>query len=113
MTQANRHNPDRATHLHLRIPGWLKNALIDAADTAGVSLTEYVATTLYRATHDAPVCLEPPRPMPTVADTIRDYLAGESTVAPCGERYPCAGSELPADVVAGYSYCARCSVRLG
>lgn len=107
-----RSNPDRTTILQIRIPGWLKNQILDAAGPQ--SLNTYVAGILHQAVNkptEAPLAPSEPRSV-SVTDVIADYLSGRSTVAPCGRVWPCDGSGTEPVVVNGNEFCAVCNIRL-
>lgn len=104
-------NPDKTTLLQIRIPGWLKNQILDHANHNGTSLNTWVAAVLHEAVNKPAV--EPrERRTVTVADVIADYLSGASTTAPCGRVWPCDGSGVEPVPVNGVPFCAVCNVRL-
>jgi hypothetical protein len=103
-------NPDHTVHLQTRIPGWLKNQILDAANQAGQSLNTWVAAALHDAVNRPVVPLE--ARSVSVAEVIADYLHGRSTVAGCGRPWPCEGSGVVPVVVNGVGFCQVCSVRV-
>lgn len=109
--QPQHNNPDKPANLHIRIPGWLKNQILDQAQTAGEPLNRYVAAILHQAVNQPPVEASERRTV-TVSDVIADYLSGAATTAPCGRVWPCDGSGVPPTLVSGAEFCSVCNVRL-
>ncbi len=75
-------------YIQVRLPGWLKNQLIEHAEkldcTLNAWLVEAIQTQL-RADLSLP---EPPparAPLPTTADMIRVWAVGERIITPCGK----------------------------
>lgn len=104
-------DPNTVTLLQVRLPGWLKNQILDTANANGQSLNTWVAAALHEAVNKPAV--EPSeRRTPTVADVIADYLSGEATTAPCGRVWPCEGTGVEPVSVNGVSFCTVCNVRV-
>jgi hypothetical protein len=101
-------NPDHTVHLQIRIPGWLKNQILDAAGTT--PLNTWVAAALHEAVN-RPVVESAGRAV-SVTDVIADYLQGRSTTAPCGRVWPCEGDGVGRVNVNGVLFCSVCNVRV-
>lgn len=111
------HKPQKAKkadgkyNVVVTIPGWLKNQLIDHCKKQGTSLNTWIGNVLYKAVQAEQGLPEPPparAPLPTTADQIRAWAAGERIVYPCG-RTEC---EVTPQTVNGITYCANCRIRI-
>jgi hypothetical protein len=102
---------DQTVHLQIRIPGWLKNQILTAANNAGEPLNRYVAAILHEAVNKPPVEACAGRTV-SVGDVIADYLSGTSTLAPCGRVWPCDGTGVEPTRLNGAEFCRVCNVRL-
>jgi len=102
----------RTIQLHVTLPGWLKNEILDAATDANVSLNMWVTHALTRQLAYGDDLRPPVTVMPTADQVIADYLAGRQTLTPCGERYPCAGSGSERLEANGLMFCAVCRIRV-
>ena len=110
-----RANPDEQVNLAVRIPGWLKNEVVDYLEETDQSLNEWFGAVLLRGLREGWGVPEPPRagrPLPSTADEVRAWAVGERLLGPCGEVWPCGGSD-GGRVVSGLRFCSVCSVRLG
>ncbi len=113
MKKASKANhPDRKYNIGLRVPGWLKNELLVAAEGQGLSLAEFV---LFAAWQHARECRGVPAAgsaqfrVPDRSEVLRAYLSGETLLQPCGERV-CDRSVVE---VAGMEFCVSCNLRIG
>jgi hypothetical protein len=107
--------PDKPAVIVLRLPGHLKNSLIDHARRKGVPYTNWAVHAL-RAQMDADLGVPPPppavAPLPTQVDQLHAYLRGEKLLLPCGrEGTSCPGTLNP-ESVAGYYFCPECRIRV-
>lgn len=101
--------------LYLRVPGWLKNELVDQADAAGLSLAAYVGAILHRiARQDAGLPEPPPAraPIPTITDVLHEYATGEPLLTPCGKQRTCDGLDATPRTIGSIQFCAVCDIRL-
>lgn len=105
-------NPDRTAFLHVAVPGWLKNQVVDAAAAAGLSVTGWLVQAVRNQLFFGDSVRPEARAMPTSHEVIADYLAGRRTVAPCGRPFPCEGVGR-VECVAGVEFCVVCKVRVG
>ena len=99
--------------LHVQLPADLKNAVVEAAGHAGMSVTGWVANVLRLAARGELGIPEPPppsRPLPTPAEALLAYLSGERTIGPCGKGWPCDAAR-DTQTVGGVEWCA-CGIRL-
>ena len=104
---------DHNYNLTIRIPGWFKNQLIDYCEQNGLNLTQFAVTSLQRAMREGRGLPEPPpavRALPTTADEIRSWLAGERIVMPCGRVGECAG--VDPERLVGLDFCGECGIRV-
>lgn len=122
-----RHKPDANAVVYVRVPGWVKNACLDAARSSGMTVNAWAASVLIEASrvasretahdtshHDTPHDTTPhgtPHDTPTLVDTISSWIMGSPLVAPCGKAWPCPASERT-DEAAGLHYCSECGVRV-
>lgn len=102
--------------IHLRVPGWLKNQMLELANDDGISLRSWVMMAC-KAVVENKVNVPPPppavAPVPTVQQVIEDYLSGSSgTIAPCGKQWPCELDEEGTVKLTNVEYCAECNIRV-
>lgn len=105
-------NPDSLNHLIIRLPGWLKNQLIEQANQQNISLNTlclHALNTWIRTQQQFPPPPPDPQPLPTIADQIRAWACGEQLTQPCGRTDcdPGAGVKL-----GGCTFCESCGIRL-
>jgi hypothetical protein len=106
-----RARPEARVALMVPMRGALKNQILDAATAAGMSLTQWVTHAVHQQLHHGNE-RPPVRVLPTASEVVADYLAGRTTLAPCGERYPCAGAD-DVEHHGALAYCGRCHLRVG
>jgi hypothetical protein len=123
MTQGLRRGPrpvrgvaGRDSPMLIRVDGVFKNRVIDAAEEAGLSLNALIALAVKGYLDGEAGIPEAPRgvrPIPTVAEVIRDYInpSAEKLIGPCGRAWPC---EADSDVydVGGVGFCGHCDIRV-
>lgn len=105
-----RARPEAKVAVQVNLPGELKNRILDAAQTAGMSLNAWLTNAIYQQLHHGDSRPEP-KAMPTPHEVIADYLAGRQTVAPCGKPFPCEGADQ-IEMLNGLEFCAVCHVRV-
>lgn len=106
---------DKPAVIVLRLPGHLKNRLIDYCDSLGVPYTNWAVLALL-AQMDAGLGVPAPppavAPIPSQVDQLHAYLRGERLTLPCGrEGTSCPGTESP-ERVAGFGFCPECRIRV-
>lgn len=111
-----RANPDVQVNLAVRVPGWLKNEVVDYLEGSGESLNQWFVSVLQRGLREGWGVPEPPpavRALPTTADEVRAWAAGDRLLGPCGEPAEgCVGVRERFEV-SGLVFCSGCSIRLG
>lgn len=110
------HNPDRESVLYLRLPHGLKRDLQACATEAGLSTNAWAVNVLRLALREMRGFPAPPpalAPLPTPAESLRAYLAGEPLLTPCGQQGTCAGLDGDPEVLHGVRWCRECGIRLG
>lgn len=102
--------PDIDYQLFVRIPGWLKNEIIDLAASQNIGLNEWVALQIYIAAREGKGLPVKPtgRPLPTTADHIRHYLAGENILMPCGKTE----CDFEPEQIGSAEFCRTCGIRV-
>ena len=118
-----RHDPDANAVVYVRLRGWAKNACLDAAERAGMTLNAWAAAVLTDASRNTPhdtthdntphdtTRHNTPHDTPSVVDTIASWTTGEPLIAPCGRPWPCPASTATTES-AGHHYCSECGVRV-
>ena len=108
-------DPDGVVHLVVRVPGWLKNRLLDVAGESGVSLNGVVLGALFwweREVGGFPRAPVVGGVVPSVVDEVRAYLLGVRLSGACG-RVGCVGLSGDGVLLGGVEFCGECGVRLG
>lgn len=112
--------PQRATgdlaYLQIRLPGWLKNEIIDHCESRGISLNAWLVEAVRAQVRDE-MEVPPPPParaaIPTTADMIRDWATGERVMMPCGKFTACAAvDEEGRWTHDGMGFCNECGIRV-
>lgn len=110
-----RSRPDKPTNVVLRVPGHVKNQLVEHGKKLGVPYTNWAVHALIRAMNDDLGIPPPPpasAPLPSSVEQIHAYLSGEKLTLPCGRvGTSCPGTERP-ERIAGYDFCPECSIRV-
>lgn len=107
--------PDSNYHVILRLPGWLKNQIIDLAAANGVSVNQWLNTAVHKAALEQHGIPEPPQaraPLPTTVDQIRAYAEGEKLVLPCGRQGDSCEGTLNPQPLGVHLYCPECHIRV-
>lgn len=112
-------SPQRAVgpaYLQVRLPAELKNAVIDRCEALGCSLNAWLVEVLRKGLRDDLGLPEPPvakAPLPTPADMIREWAAGERLLMPCGAVEPCpaVGPDGTWEHD-GMGFCVECGIRV-
>ena len=108
-TKPVRSRDDSEAYLNIRLPGWLKNKVTDAAAAAGVSTNTWLLNAVHQQLFfgdERPT----PRLIPSASEVIADYLAGRQTMSPCGKPFPCEGNESRV-LLGTHTYCGVCNIR--
>ena len=108
-----RHSDDARVQVSVRVPGWLKNRVADAAGREGVSINTWCAGLFVRGVEGSEGFPEPPpaqAPVPSPERVLRGFLTGEDVLEPCGRPYPCERSGVT--VVEGLAFCVECRIRV-
>ena len=112
-------SPQRASgpaFLQVRLPAELKNAVIDRCEALECSLNAWLVEALRKGLRDDLGLPEPPpakAPLPTPADMIREWAAGERVLFPCGRTDNCtAVAPDGAWVHDGMGFCRECGIRV-
>lgn len=106
-------NEGSSYNLVIRIPGRLKNEILDHCAGIDAPINSWVVSVLLEALRDARGLPPPPpaaAPLPTIDEVLRSYVLGERIIMPCGQPGPCAG-ENPVKL-GGIDYCPECSIRV-
>lgn len=104
---------DAECNLVVRIPGWLKNDIHALCADLSVSMNQWALSVLRDAVRASRGLPEPPPAkvgLPTPADQIRAWAAGEKIMMPCGLLEPCPG--LSPDEFAKMGFCPECQIRV-
>ena len=111
--------PERATtsgtvYLQVRLPGQLKNEVIDAAGAQGVSVNTFLLQGIQNMLREGMPPPAPGAPLPTSQDALRSYLLGETLLGPCGNPKEECGA-MNDDLLSGdrlTDWCGQCGIRL-
>ena len=114
--QASPVDGDAMAVIHLNVPGWLKNEMLERANAEGISLRSWVMMAC-KAVVEGEVGVPPPpparAPIPTVQEVVDDYMSGANgTMAPCGSMWPCAVDTEGTKKLVGTEYCNACGIRV-
>ena len=106
----------REAYVQVKVPGWLKNELISHCESEQISLNAWLVEAI-RAGLRSDLALPEPPParagLPTTADMIRQWAAGERVMMPCGTTEPCgAVGEDGRWSHDGMGFCVECGIRV-
>ena len=111
-------DPSLTVAVQTRIPGWLKNDLLDFSNDNGLTLNESVAMVLKTfIEEDRKIPAPPPAaaPVPTLRDVLKEYHehAGDSLVGPCGQPWNggCNYQECGVKRIDNVEFCVSCGIR--
>lgn len=112
-------SPQRATgetaYLQVRLPGWLKNEIIDRCEADGISLNAWLVEALQTGIRTDLQLPPPPQavaPLPTTADMIRQWATGERVLTPCGQELCAALDDEGRWSHDGMGFCRECGIRV-
>lgn len=102
----------KAVHtVTVKVTGAQKNMLIQAAESRGMTLSNflaYIAFDYCQTEKDMPPA-PAPYPRPTPSDYLRMYLEGEKVLMPCGKEE----CDMKIVTFGSADYCNTCSFRVG
>tara|TARA_B100000287_G_scaffold346532_1_gene334172 strand:+ start:224 stop:571 length:348 start_codon:yes stop_codon:yes gene_type:complete len=105
---------NKLTKLHISVPIWLKDLLIESAEKEGMSVAGYCALKLESSARDTigVIRSHPVAPIPSVSDVLRNYVEGkgERLIGPCGESWPCEYDPSESKMLGNYEFCNHCGV---
>ena len=111
--------PQKATgqtaYLQIRLPGWLKNQIIDHCQNLETSLNTWLTEAVQTAIrNDLQLPAPPPAaaPLPTTADMIRQWATGERVLTPCGKELCAALDDEGRWSHDGMGFCNECGIRV-
>jgi hypothetical protein len=102
--------PDGKYNIVIRIPGWLKNQLVEHCASNDSTINQWVSAVVLEALREQkglPPAPDPTSRIPTTADQIHAYMAGEKLTQPCG-RTDC---EPEWQQLQNMRFCKKCGVR--
>jgi hypothetical protein len=113
-----KYKDEKIAVVYVRVPGWLKNLISEAAESRKTSVNNWCANILKSAAETGTGLPEPPKshgPVPSAQDVVRDYLSGEKgkLLEPCGKQAPCERRAAGTHRVGDFEYCNHCRVRIG
>lgn len=96
-----------------RIPGWLKNRVLEQAETDNISINGWLTNAILTQLNHATPAPPPRHPLPTPADELRAYMTGQLLLGPCGQpKDQCAGITDRIESASGeFAFCAVCGIR--
>ena len=108
-------SPEDPTYVQIRLPGWLKNQIIEHCESLDCTLNAWLVETVIAAIRQEQGLPQPPparAPLPTVADQIRAWALGERMVMPCGKTESCAAFDGDTWHHDGMGFCNSCGIRV-
>ena len=108
-------NPDVLNYLQVRIPGYLKNEVIQRCKELDCTLNAWMTQVLISALREQKGLPEPPQavvPRPTAAEEFAAWATGEQILTPCGRLGSCSGLTDEPIRLDGMEFCKECSIRL-
>ena len=103
------------SYLQVRLDGKIKNEVAAHCRKLGCSMNAWLVEVIRSALREQRGLPEPPparAPLPTMVDQIREWMAGESVVMPCGKTGSCEGMQKPLFEHDGLGFCSVCEVRV-
>ena len=113
-------SPQRAVgaevYVQVKVPGWLKNDLIDHCESRQISLNAWLVEAIRAQLNlelDLPAAPQAKAPLPTTADMIRGWATGERTMMPCGRFDTCGAVDDDGRWSHdGMGFCNECGIRV-
>lgn len=102
------------TYIQIRLPGPLKNKLIQEAQNQNTTLNTYIITALTAAINNQHQIPQPPQatqPLPTTSDQIRAYITGQKLTGPCGKTN-CTAQTNNHKTDRNTTFCTTCGIRI-
>ena len=109
-------DPDRTVAIQTRVPGFIKNELIDFADKEGMPLSQATAIILKTFLEEERGIPQPPPaevPVPTLRAVLQAYHEGTSLIGPCGQAWDtgCSYQTCGVRKIDNAEFCADCGIR--
>lgn len=109
-------DPEATALIQVRIPGWMKNQILDLVESGGISLNAWLVAAIRShlcAGQGIPLPPQARAPLPSPEDHIRAWVEGEKVLTPCGKRGTCPGldpeNQWSSD---GLTFCRECGIRV-
>jgi hypothetical protein len=102
------------TYIQLRLPGWLKNKIIQEAQQQNTTLNTYIITAITAAINNQHQTPQPPQatqPLPTTTHQIRAYITGQKLTGPCGKT-DCTAQTNNYNTDKHTQFCTTCGIRI-
>jgi hypothetical protein len=102
-------------YLQLRVPGWMKNKIIERAEELDTSVNALLLTAVKKWLEEDGALPLPPTaasPLPTTADQIRAWATGQKLTGPCGQTKCPALDEEGRWQSDGMGFCTHCGIRV-
>lgn len=109
------HRDDETAVLFVRVPGWLKERVVEAADRDEVSINSWVANIVRLAVLAGQGVPTPPpasAPIPSAQLILEGILTGLPTLEPCGKTSPCERVKAGTDWLDEMEFCRHCQIRV-
>lgn len=110
-----RHRDDQTAVLYVRVPGWLKEQVVEHCEQLGVSVSSWVANLARLGVLQGQGIPEPPRAdqgVPSPQMVLEGIVTGLGTIEPCGRPTPCERDEVGSDWLDGMEFCRHCHIRV-
>lgn len=102
-------------YLQLRVPGWLKNKIIERASELDTSVNALLLTAIKKWLEEDGTLPQPPpaiTALPTTADQIRAWATGDKITGPCGQTKCAALDESGRWHSDKMGFCTQCGIRV-